>query len=475
MKPTPNSLLGSDKGRRQNPKRSSGGKSKKQLREKAQSEAIKKQEWRSKISELNALKTQEVANNRDRTMPLPKKPVVASPSTQGYFGLLSKSDDLDADRRPGKIATNPKFDKSVGRISRAPIISQNTRGARVIARQYKGFRRGRLWGQRPSRSVSTQGTITKPVIKSRFQTNGSRIDSEGKLQAHLLYLEKRKRGEIEKESDRRFFNRNESGARHDEVFQKLSQRFSRSVAYHKIIVSPGDNSLHLEHYTREIMSQWQKELGKELEWWAIAHKNTNHYHTHVVVAGLTKNGQRVTFDKEDLALLRETADRYLVQDRMLERHLDRNVEFKLRELLKDWDIDMKLMDLQPSRIRDWQDLVATGQRTQEDYIKEWRLLGLNQVYNLGRPFENLKQTDSKDLDKDQGAYERSTVKQEPVSPDQTSLEASTSAQNQVAGGDVQPGGGLNQHANTVLEEKGVLSPLSPEEREEREHDDNFRR
>lgn len=38
MKPTPNSLLGSDKGRRQNPKRSSGGKSKKQLREKAQSE-----------------------------------------------------------------------------------------------------------------------------------------------------------------------------------------------------------------------------------------------------------------------------------------------------------------------------------------------------------------------------------------------------------------------------------------------------
>jgi hypothetical protein len=160
---------------------------------------------------------------------------------------------------------------------------------------------------------------------------------------------------------------------------------------------------------------------------------------------------------------------------MLERHLDRNVEFKLRELLKDWDIDMKLMDLQPSRIRDWQDLVATGQRTQEDYIKEWRLLGLNQVYNLGRPFENLKQTDSKDLDKDQEVDERSTVKQEPVSPNQTSLEASTSAQNQVAGGDVQPGGGLNQHANTVLEEKGVLSPLSPEEREEREHDDNFRR
>lgn len=476
MKPTPNSLLGSDKGRRQNSKRSSGGKSMKQLREAAKSEAIKKQEWRSKISELNALKTQEVANNRDRTMPLPKKPTLAPPSTQGYFGLLSKNDDLDADRSPGKIASHPKFDKSVGRISRAPIVSQNTRSTRVIARQYKGFRRGTLWGQRPSRSVSTAGTVTKPVIKSRFQTNNSRKDADGMLKSHLLYLEKRRRGVIEKESDRRFFNRSESGARHDEVYQQLRQRFSRSVAYHKIIVSPGDNSLHLEHYTREIMNQWQRELGKELEWWAIAHKNTNHYHTHVVVAGLTKNGQRVAFDKEDLALLRETADRYLVQDRMLERHLDRNVEFKLRELLKDWDLDIKLMDFQSSRIRDWQDLVATGQRTQDDYIREWRSLGLNQVYNLGRPFENLKQTDSKDLDKDQEVDERSTVKQEPVSPNQASLEASTSAQNQaVAGGDVQPGGGLNQQANTVLEEKGVLSPLSPEEREEREHDDNFRR
>jgi len=47
-------------------------------------------------------------------------------------------------------------------------------------------------------------------------------------------------------------------------------------------------------YTREVMKNLSRHKGSDLEWFAVAHDNTDHHHIHVVVLGKDRNGIEVT-------------------------------------------------------------------------------------------------------------------------------------------------------------------------------------
>jgi hypothetical protein len=133
--------------------------------------------------------------------------------------------------------------------------------------------RGRVYAPAPKGSTV--------VAKSKFIKAGK--GSRSAVREHLRYIQERERGENEPE--RKFFNRDKEGIERKDVYDSMMQGRGERAAMHTVILSPGDNSIDLQEYTRESMKALEERLGHDLDWYAITHENTDHYHAHVVIAG----------------------------------------------------------------------------------------------------------------------------------------------------------------------------------------------
>ncbi len=109
---------------------------------------------------------------------------------------------------------------------------------------------------------------------------------------------------------------------------------SRSVSYHKIVLSPSDDEpiQDWREWTRDVMADLEAEQGKELHWYAVHHTNTEHEHVHVVIAGAGEDfeiGQEeaVKLYPQDYQLLRESGH----------EHSDHDFYHQLDDLLKELD------------------------------------------------------------------------------------------------------------------------------------------
>src|SRR5580692_5473371 len=78
-----------------------------------------------------------------------------------------------------------------------------------------------------------------------------------------------------------------------------SWQAARDQRLWKIIVSPefGDR-VDLTRLTRDLMERVQRDLGKPLEWAAVAHYNTEHPHAHVALRGVGPDRQAIRLDRE---------------------------------------------------------------------------------------------------------------------------------------------------------------------------------
>lgn len=333
---------------------------------------------------------------------IPRTQIPTQATTVGYFDLSNENGKKFAPGR-GSLGKAPKLSSGKnasaysGRgVSRISVV--NTRsGVRILARYYKGFRRGTSWGQRPGARVSTDGARIQSVVKSRYQSNRWGI-AKDKLMKHLSYLEFRPRAEFEKSKDRLFYSRDRSEISGVRVFEEAKDKLGTRAGYHKIILSPGDNSVNLTDYTREVMEQWQKSVGREFSWWAVNHYNTDHYHSHVVVAGKDSKDRDVELDREMLAECREISDRYLCRDREFDRELDRIADIQTNQMMRRFDMVDKLLDIGIGRPEQLQQILDLGLKTDDDYRKEWEALGLRKIYELGRPFEGIRQVSKEQVE-----------------------------------------------------------------------------
>ncbi len=67
----------------------------------------------------------------------------------------------------------------------------------------------------------------------------------------------------------------------------------------KLIISPEfGERLDLQRLTRDVMSRAQADLGRSLEWVAVAHFNTEHPHVHVALRGLDTRGEAFKLDRD---------------------------------------------------------------------------------------------------------------------------------------------------------------------------------
>ncbi len=390
-----------------------------------------------------------------------------------------------------------------GRSRRPYGVSSRNRTAGRLARLHKGFRRGRNWGQRPGRSISTDGARVNSILKSRYVRNEGKKRSQTALKKHLGYLQHREKGEIEKSQDRKFFTPDRTDLDYKDVYEEAKDLLGPTAAFHKFILSSGDNSVHLMDHAREVMKAWEEALGRSFHWWGIAHKNTDHYHEHIVLAGLDKDGKRVFLDSEALALLREISNRYLEKMREFDKDLDLRVEIKLGEMLREFDVSEKLLELGIDKFSEWRDQVDLGLDTWADYQKEWKDLGLGKVFDLGRPFENLPKVKGVERDSVQETTQEgltSNLEKVRASQADASLEKDGASREQTeidqlknlepgskpeVKSDPQPGGFMLQ-AKTEQEQSSTTNAGAPgqgsaredkgqEDRPERDDDDQQRR
>lgn len=154
----------------------------------------------------------------------------------------------------------------------------------------------------------------------------------GAARAAVRYYQLRPRGRDE--APRSIFTRDGVIPRAD-VDKLLRDHQNGNYLVHRLTLSPSDAERpeDLRDMTRFLMAELEKGKGQRLHWFAVEHKNTDHHHVHVMIAGTGEREEDgatrgVKLSKEDYAAMREHGREYC---RMMGRLADRWDEELSRE------------------------------------------------------------------------------------------------------------------------------------------------
>jgi hypothetical protein len=158
-----------------------------------------------------------------------------------------------------------------------------------------------------------------PVVVGKFvASKEKRPAAKSRLNAHIKYIEYRKKSPEETKEDRYIFSADNDHVQRREVVTDIMDHTSYSALYHKIVLTPAEYE-HVEDYrqwTRDIMRDLQEHKGITLHWYAVVQtherENINAPHVHIVLAGAgeaqdTGNKTTVRMDAaKDYAFMRQS-------------------------------------------------------------------------------------------------------------------------------------------------------------------------
>jgi type IV secretory pathway VirD2 relaxase len=166
---------------------------------------------------------------------------------------------------------------------------------RKIEKDHIPFARRKTGGHHRRGSMAAH--VKPPVMYSRrvtIKTRFVRMNSNGKdsFRLHLKYIE---REGVEKDGSKGvLYSRNEDFDRAD-----FSREIKDEPHSFRLIVSPEDaNEIDLTEFTKAFMKQVEKDLGREIEWTAANHYNTDNPHVHIIIRGLDKEGKELRINSE---------------------------------------------------------------------------------------------------------------------------------------------------------------------------------
>jgi hypothetical protein len=93
--------------------------------------------------------------------------------------------------------------------------------------------------------------------------------------------------------DAMFFSRFEQDLNPYDVQKSLIENKGGKVAFHEMMISPGSNSIDLVDYTRHQMRALEEQLGHSLIWYGNVHRDTDHFHANVLIAGRIPDGLQI--------------------------------------------------------------------------------------------------------------------------------------------------------------------------------------
>ncbi|HQS44899.1 MAG: type VI secretion protein [Rhizobiales bacterium 24-66-13] len=204
---------------------------------------------------------------------------------------MARDDDFQA--RPGRIRSS-RAQRAKPFVAQALAAAQRAGGG--ISRQgmLRGgtrstFGRGRVASVQANRLLTGRSRLV--TIKVRVVRHTAR---SAPLATHLGYLSRE--GVTRDGEKARLF-----GPDTEEVDPKeFAERCQDDRHHFRFIVSPEDAAelTDLKGYTRELSGQMEKDLGTKLDWAAVDHWNTQHPHVHLIVRGVTEDGQDLVISRD---------------------------------------------------------------------------------------------------------------------------------------------------------------------------------
>jgi type IV secretory pathway VirD2 relaxase len=204
------------------------------------------------------------------------------------------SDD-DFEIRPGRIR-NRGTGQSKERTLKAQLRALANRSGRSVRAGSSGSRRstGRLArGRIASLRASSRASQRRVIVKARIvRHQGSRF-AAAPLARHLIYL--KRDGVTRDGKDAELFGRTDSPFDGD----AFAERCADDRHHFRFIVAPEDAAelADVRTFTRELLTDMEKDLGTRLDWVAIDHWNTDNPHIHILVRGKADAGDDLVIDK----------------------------------------------------------------------------------------------------------------------------------------------------------------------------------
>ena len=153
---------------------------------------------------------------------------------------------------------------------------------------------------------------------------------------------------------------------------------------HKIIVSPEyADRIDLKEHARELMEQVESDLGRNIEWVAVIHKNTDNAHVHIALRGKDRDGQPLDVEEYLGKSLRERCRDQVTKElgpRLYPEILQRREKELYAERLTDIDRGLLWKADENCFVRIWQGPAADWQRAKTNEQERIRLTFLT---NLG--------------------------------------------------------------------------------------------
>jgi type IV secretory pathway VirD2 relaxase len=203
------------------------------------------------------------------------------------------SDDRNDERELWDL---PRFNPRMGSRREAKRIpTLKVAVIRRFARMTNGWQPAVAGGRATSRRARhdirpASASSRRCAVKARYVQ--MRAGGNGAALKHLAYIERE--GVDRDGSKGRMFDGNGDVDR-----REFGAAIPAEQRQFRFIISPEDgNELDLREYTAALMSQVEKDLGRELRWAAVCHYDTDNPHVHVVVRGVDARGDDVRIDHD---------------------------------------------------------------------------------------------------------------------------------------------------------------------------------
>lgn len=257
-------------------------------------------------------------------------------------GAAAMSDERDFQIRPGRIRST-KAQRARPFVAQALAAARKaggsvSSGGRISSGNRSRFGRGQRAAVQANRLLTSRSRGA--VVKARVV----RMNARGAtLSTHLGYL--RREGVTRDGEKARLFG----PGTEDADANAFTERCENDRHHFRFIVSPDDavEMADLKSFTRDLVSQMEKDLGTELDWVAVDHWNTEHPHVHLIVRGVRDDGSDLVISRDYIKDgMRDRARGLITQelgprtDQDIRRTLERQIEAERwtnldRQLIRD--------------------------------------------------------------------------------------------------------------------------------------------
>jgi type IV secretory pathway VirD2 relaxase len=210
------------------------------------------------------------------------------------IAMTVRDDEINV--RPGRIrhgnrgAKRPK--SFVGQVMRA------ARRAGHIGKEFgHGRNRGNSTfgrGRRAALSLAARSPGRRVVVMARIVRHQGKRFRSAPLSKHVAYL--KREGVTRDGADARMFD-----VKSDDADTKaFAERCEDDRHHFRFTVSPENAAemADLRAFTRELMTDAERDLGTKLDWVAVDHWNTDNPHVHVLVRGRADDGQDLVISRD---------------------------------------------------------------------------------------------------------------------------------------------------------------------------------